>query len=75
MLSFDELLNGYMVIHNDLEKANKEKKIFENQIDDLKDKIKILQDEIFFLTLPKNDLQKDKDEFKKKSQNFENIFK
>ena len=59
-----------MVIHNDLEIANKEKKIFENQIDDLKDKIKILQNEIFSLTLSKNDLQKDKDEFKKKISRF-----
>ena len=32
VLSFDELLNGYMVIHNDLENVNKENKIFENQI-------------------------------------------
>ena len=64
-----------MVIHNDLEIANKEKKIFENQIEDLKDKIKILQDEIFSLTLSKNDLQKDKDLFKEVSQNFENAFK
>ena len=70
VLSFDELLNGYMVIHNDLENANKEKKIFENQIDDLKDKIKILQNEIFSLTLSKNVLQKDKDEFKKKISRF-----
>ena len=62
-------------MHSDFEKAKKQNKIFKNQIDNFEKKIKVLQDEIFFLTLSKNDLQKDNDEFKKKCQNLESIFK
>ena len=66
-LSYGDLLKGYMATHNDLEKAKKQNKVFKNEIDNFGKKIKVLQNEIFSLTLSKNDLQKDKDEFKKKS--------
>ena len=47
-LSYYDLLKGYMVMHNDLEKAKKQNK---NEIDNFGKKIKVLQDEIFSLTL------------------------